>query len=1365
VKEKRTGYKSKIVFLMWTIFIAVSPSLALDPQRAITQYKQETWQEAHGLSQKAIVEIRQSSDGYLWLGTMRGLARFDGIRFKTFDRESYKHFQRNRIMALLADRKGNLWIGTSRGGLVCYKNGDFKTYPVATYPFLKGIHVIFEDSQGSLWVGTRSNGLARLKDEEFITFTSKDGVASDKIRDFYQDEKGRLWIATSAGITIRDSSGSFTPFTWRNTRFDKYTTSMLKRKNGELWLGTMVGLYCLKNDRLKHLGEQEGLTNPTITSLYEDRAQNLWAGTDGGGLVRIKNNRIESFPTGHEMASLAIYAIYEDREKNLWLGSTKNGLHRLRNTPFTPYTKYEGLTGDRVRCVHEDRQGRLWFGTDKGMNRMKIGNSPLDRSIEEVFGGYHVTAVMEDRRGTLWFGTDSGLYRYKNGKIESFNNHHSILKQEIIQIEEDKNGAVWILTDKNIGRFANGKYTELINIKGEKNNYFRAFYIDREGTIWIASYGSGVYKYKAGKFIYYTTKSDLVHNEVESFYEDKKGTLYIGTREGLSILKEGTFFNCTTQNGLIDSFIYYILEDEQGYLWLSGTSGLSRVNKAELDDYCAEKIKTVNPVLYTEQDGLKSSISHHSIKARDDTLWFATDKGAMNIDPAQIKKHAPNVPVLLEELVVDGEAFNIRSFREDGSKGAVMDIQPGKNRFEFFYTGLSFVKPRDIAFKLKLEGYDRDWVERGNIRDISYTGLSPGLYTFKVKAGTSTGEWNEEAASFSFYLKPYFYQTPWFYVSVVFLVLSMAFSIYRLRVRQLKTRQRELAALVDLRTHEVKEKNKQLEEQSEKLKELDKVKSRFFANISHEFRTPLTLLMGPLEQMVDAPCDNVEDRKKQLTLMLRNAQRLLRLINQLLELSRLDTGQMKLQAVKADIVPFVKGIAASFQLLTQQKEVDLVFHADTENEDVSLYIDPRKMEDILSNLLINAVKFTPPGGKVTLAVRTNPAPEEDFPAGYVEIAVSDTGPGIPVDQLVRIFDRFFQADSTYEYHQKGSGIGLALSKELVELHHGTITANSREGEGSQFIIHLPMGDQHLSEDEIASAPPSQDRTVQNNNTSAKIQTLDMEMDEEEDENETETGFDLDAEAGAIEKNIILVVEDNKDMREYIRSALEPDYIVTGAGDGKEGIEKAMEIIPDLVVSDIMMPEVDGYELCRTLKTDVQTSHIPIILLTAVASEENILQGFETGADDYITKPFSTKILSARIKNLIEIRTQLQQNFKRELNLQPVRTSVSTIDRGFLKDLQAVVKENISDPEFNVEEMCKKLYMPNTTLYRKIQALCGLNPTEFIRSYRLKRAAQLLKNGFGSVTEVAFEVGFSSRAYFTKCFKEKFHSLPSKFIEE
>ena len=590
-----------------------------------------------------------------------------------------------------------------------------------------------------------------------------------------------------------------------------------------------------------------------------------------------------------------------------------------------------------------------------------------------------------------------------------------------------------------------------------------------------------------------------------------------------------------------------------------------------------------------------------------------------------------------------------------------------------------------------------------------------------------------------------------------------------MRSLKLEQEKQQLQQIVKDRTKEIEEKNQQLElqttlleEKSEKLRTLAEIKSRFFANISHEFRTPLTLIIGPLEQML-ANCPNHDDRKK-LTLMLRNSQRLLGLINQLLELSKFESGKSRLQAGLQNIVPFLRGTASSFELLATQSELDLIFQA--ENEEISLYFDPTMFEEAIYNLLLNAIKFTPPGGQITIGVETYREQEKGFPNGCVLITVSDTGLGIPANRLGQIFERFYQVDARYESKHKGSGIGLAIVKEILELHHGDIGVESSRGEnsGTKFTIRLPLGKEHLSPDEIIdlSVSPYMHKGHSEIRELYMVEKEEKESSYGKGKDKGKIGSKKETNRDSLEKNTILVVEDSCDVRNYIIGALEPDYNIVEAVDGQNGIDTAREIIPDLIISDIMMPEVDGYELCRQLKNDVATSHVPIILLTAKASEDAVIQGLETGADDYITKPFNTKILHARIKNLIDLRRHLQDTFKREMTLQPAGISLSKLDKEFLEELQEVIIKNIYDPDLNVEKLGKMLYMSRATLYRKILALTGQSPNEFIRSYRLKRGAQLLKENFGSVTDVAYEVGFSSSAYFTKRFKEKFHLLPSVF---
>ncbi|MCP5107904.1 MAG: response regulator, partial [bacterium] len=744
------------------------------------------------------------------------------------------------------------------------------------------------------------------------------------------------------------------------------------------------------------------------------------------------------------------------------------------------------------------------------------------------------------------------------------------------------------------------------------------------------------------------------------------------------------------------------------------------------------------------------------------------EEGLIRYDTRVKKNYTAEFKTLIRQVVVNGNlVFNgNKSKRENASHPKpsvpVIDYKDRNVRFEF--AAPFFEAESATQYRYLLEGYDDRWSGWSAETRKDYTNLDFGMYTFRVRArNVYLHESNESV--YLFKVLPPWYKTWWALSIDALIIFLLMFFIIKWRSGKLERERQRLERIVNQRTTEINQKNRQLEdqtgqlkEQSEKLKEMAKVKSRFFANISHEFRTPLTLIMGPLEQMLSQSRDT--DYLKKYNLMLRNSQRLLGLINQLLELSKFESGKIKLQVSRQNIIPFLRGITNYFDPVAVKNELDLTFHAREEN--ITLYCDPGKLEEVILNILSNAVKFTPPGGKITVTAVKIDAEDENFPAGTLDISICDTGPGIPRDQLAHIFDRFYQSDVTYEHHRKGSGIGLSIAKELVELHHGKINVHSREGKGTEFIIRLPLDKEHLKPDEIVeiSAPPIPRKpppvlpdipetgstdTIGNDDTGA--------AETEKDTNTVKPG-----------KDIVLVVEDSTDVRDYIRGSLEPAYAVVEAGDGQEGIQKARELIPDLIISDIMMPGVDGHELCRQLKNDVKTSHIPIVLLTAKASEENIIEGLETGADDYVTKPFSTTILAARIKNLIDLRRHMQLTLDREMTLKPVKIPVSKIDKAFIKKLRQVIRENISDPDFNIEQLCNKLEMSQPTLYRKIHALTGESPTEFIRSYRLKRGAEMLKNNFGTVLEVAFEVGFSSAAYFTKCFKKKFHQSPTLYKE-
>jgi signal transduction histidine kinase/ligand-binding sensor domain-containing protein/DNA-binding response OmpR family regulator len=1337
------------VFILWPSFTLK----ALDPDKSVTQYSMRIWNMEGGLPSNTVYAVRQTQDGYLWIGTRTGLVRFDGINFELYTTKNIPQLKDNVIRALYQDRKGTLWIGTDSGGLTRYNQGEFTTYPITTYNALYKIRAINEDRWGNLWIGSFTRGLTCLSNNKFTTYTTKQGLPHDQVRFISKDAHGDLWAAAAEGIFKVIKPGVFQEYAPGNLLSDMKTACLYEADSGNLWVGTgKSGLTRWKNGKFTAYGVEAGVPNPIITYLYRDRLKSLWIGTDGGGLTRMSNGIFSTFPGADGLAGGYVYSIYEDREGSLWVGTLDGGLYQLKDSKFTTYTTGEGLVHDYVYCIRESREGGLWIGTKQGLNRWKNGKITTVPAAGRGSLNNPVLSVYEDRSGYTWIGTIGGLHRFKDGKLITLTEKHGLSDNIINCIYEDRQGIKWIGTENGLNRFNSNTGTFIVfsGKQGLCSNFIECIFADTRGNLWIGT-DAGLNCLRDGVISVINPAAGRGDNYFRCAYEDKGGTLWFGSDGGLIRLKqkEATLF--TIQSGLTENYVYSILEDERGYLWLAGRSGISRVRKNELEDFARGKIRRVRPDWYNEKDGMKSGwCTDAGCKTRDGKLWFPTGKGVAMIDPNHIKPD-PLVPVpIVEKLIVDGEIIPIKS---------VLKLAPGKRRLEFYYTVLSFTHPGKIRFKLKLSGYDSDWVEVGTVRNTNYNGLSPGRYTFQVKACNTEGVWNEVGASFSFYMKPHWYKTWWAFTLYVLSAFLGVFFFFTWRSRKLKREKQRLEGIVTRRTMEINRKNLQLHEQSDKLKEMDRVKSRFFANISHEFRTPLTLIMGPLEQILAEDPDR--EMKTKVNLMLRNSRRLLTLVNQLLELAKFESGKMQLEASLHDIVSFTKNIVMCFESLARQNEVDLIFKS--EEEEIFLYLDPEKLEKIIANLLANAFNYTPAGGKITVSLRKI---EEilGFPGGCVEISIRDTGSGIPPEQLPYIFDRFYRGEPGTERKQEGAGIGLALTKELIGLHHGEIDVRSRVGKnsGTEFMIRFPLAADRYQSGEIVDIEKTGDF-----HEGPGFYPANQKENGREPGHETgETGM-VTAEpaitAGEQEKDIILVVEDNTDVRDYIRGALEPQYIVREAADGKEGIKKAGEIVPDLVISDIMMPGMDGYELCRRLKQDVHTSHIPIIILTAKASEESILTGLATRADDYIIKPFNINILKARISNLIGLRRQMQLKRQRQMALEPEEMSVTSIDETFYKELQGMIEANLDDPEFNVEAMSKKLYINRATLYRKIHALTGVTPTDFIRSYRLKRAAQLLKAKVGNVTEVSFRVGFSNSAYFSRCFKDKFHRVPSDFI--
>lgn len=1285
--------------------------------------------------------IVQDKRGIIYAGNNGGILEFDGDSWRSFD------VTNSVVRSLSIDENGNIFVGglTQFGSLNSDQKGElqyrsisdnnkkkkgyldiWKTYSTKDGVYFQAKEILFrwnpKKKKLKEWLPNYKFHFSYYVNENFYIVQEKVGLMqmvndslelvpdgskfSDKriymMVPFKTNSKKTLIGTRLNGFYIYDGK-KIMPF---ETDVDEYVIShklyhgiALKSSPGDFALATLSGGVVIidSNGRQKDLLTSEmGLQSENVKFIFEDNQNNLWAGLHQGISMIEFGSPISIFDKRSGLPGL-IYSVTKHSE-TLFVGG-ESGVFMLK-----PTGRFNQLDNLPKNCWYLLSTGdSLLVATSDGLFDLQK-NGTIQKVIKER--SYFLLRSNKDKN-RVWVGTIDGL----------------------ISVHQENENSLWTFEQK------------FLDPKIE----IRTIVEDNEGNLWLGSRSTGVVHLLF-------PESDTISNPIIKKYGIENGlpegevNVFFAAGHTMFATIEKGIFRFDKQNKIFKS------DPTLGKKFADGSSSVFRIVEDKNNDiWFHSKRRNFHSIYKNGSYTLEEKpflriplLQTNSIYIEPDarTIWFATHNGLLRYDKTVNKAYDSKFNSHIRKVIVNGKAIYNGNNLQDYP---ILNYSDRNIRFIFaasFYEGSSMTQ-----YRYKLEGFDKNWSNWSSETQKDYTNITSGHRVFTVQSKNVYGTVSNEAL-YKFQILPPWYLTWWAYTIYTITVFTLLFIAFKWRSRSLIREKERLEKIIGERTQEIKDKNLQLENQSEKLKEMDIIKSRFFANISHEFRTPLTLLMGPLEQMVD-DCPPTETTKKhKLILMLRNAQRLLRLINQLLELSKLDSGKMKLQAVKTPVTSFIIGIADSFRFMAQQKELELDFQADFgehAKDDVFIYIDQRKIEDVMSNLLVNALKFTPAGGKITVSLSSYDQ--------MVHISVHDTGPGISEGQIDHIFDRFYQAEHHYETSEKGSGIGLSLCKELIQLHHGTIEAESAKAEGTTFTIHLPTGKDHLSPADLA-----QPESLSNGTGTYMDEFIDQTQERSQDTDQ----FEIPINGERHHKDIILVIEDSQDMREYIKVALEPDYTVVEAQDGQEGLEKARNLIPDLIVSDIMMPNMDGYDMCKTLKKDRLTSHIPIILLTAKASEEHIIEGLETGADDYVTKPFSMTILSARIKNLIDIRRQLQQNLGREMALQPVKTTVSTIDREFLDELQGVLKEHMSDPEFNVEQLCKKLYMGNTTLYRKINALCGQTPTEFIRTCRLKRAAELLRSGSGSVTEVAFEVGFSSRAYFTKCFKEKFHTLPSSY---
>lgn len=1385
--------KSLILTIVLLLFCLV-PGYAQRPDVRFEHLSLE-----QGLSQGSVFCVFQDSKGFMWVGTEDGLNQYDGYHFKIYKNEpgNTRSISSNLIYTIYEDRQGMLWVGTEGGGLNRF---DRATQQFIHYRHQPGeptslsnnaVFSILEDRAGNLWVGTFGGGLELFnrKTGQFTHYHHEDNnpasLSNDNVQTIFEDRQGILWIGTEGGglEKFNPQTGQFTHYRHQDGNPASLSLDVVhclyEDRQGRFWVGTEGGgleLMDRNTGKFTHYQHQpsapNSLSSNNITAIHADQQGMLWLGSYNGGLNHFdpKTGRIIHYRNlagdATSLSSDLVSCLYEDRSGSLWVGTFALGVNKM-NQAFHKFTHYShdpdnpnSLSHNTVYTMVEDQQGDLWIATEGGgLNRLNRKNNvfthyrqrPNDpRSLSNDY----VIAVYEDGAGGLWVGTDSGLDRFDRATSNFTHYAHrpgdsTSLSSNLVQvIYEDHLGNFWVGTEGGLNRFdrATGKFTHYLHKPNNPNslseNSVYALYGDWKGILWIGTDGSGLNRFdpRTGKFSHYQHRADdpnsLSNDYVIAIHEDHQGGIWLGTMGGLNHFDRTTkqFTRYDEKNGLPNTVIGGILEDDQANLWISTNKGLAKFNLQK---------KTCKN--YDVRDGLQSNEfnawSYYRNKRGE--MFFGGINGFNVFNPRTIAYNPHPPAVVLTDFQIFNQSVPISPGGDAPNQYTILEkhitetkhiILPyDKNVFSFEFTALDFTMPERNQYAYRMEGFEPGWVYSGGRRFVTYTNLDPGEYTFRAKASNNDGIWNEKGMYIRITITPPWWRTWWAYTLYGLLFIASLYGLRRYTIARERLKN-------DLKLERL---------ESEKLHEIDQLKTRFFTNISHEFRTPLTLILGPLEKRLSRMKESTNTDHKDDQLMYRNAQRLLQLINQLLDISKLEAGKVKLEVIQGDIVQYLRAIVFSFSSLAESRRIALNFQ--TEVDTLRAFFDKDKLEKIVSNLLSNAFKFTPEEGTINVQVSLPKGNASEEPADWIEIVVQDSGIGIPAERVSRIFDRFYQVDGSHTREREGTGIGLALTKELIALHHGEINVSSEIGKGTRFTIRLPLSEEQLRTDEIVHvSSPDPNGSVNIKPRRSFLSEDDADLSEEHEATPYES------------MPLILIVEDNDDVRNYIRDNFDGNYRIMEATDGEAGLARAIETIPDLIISDLMMPKMDGMELCRRLKTDERTSHVPVILLTARASEGIKLQGLEMGADDYLTKPFSPQELQVRVKNLIEQRKKLRALFNREVKLEPKGVTITSADEKFLQRAIEVVEKHMVDPDFSVENFESEMSLSKMQLYRKLKALTDQSPNEFIRQMRLKKAAMLISQQSGNIAEITYEVGFNNLSYFAKCFREMYGMSPSEY---
>lgn len=1161
-----------------------SALLALDPAKKPSQYSRTLLTTQDGLPHSSILSLEQTADGYLWLGTEEGLARFDGIRLVVFDKNSVPALKSNTIRCLLTAGNGTLWIGTANG-LSRMKGGQFATLATAEGFSSDDVSALLEDRLGNLWVGTSGKGLNRLEGRFNQTWTTRDGLPADTITALVEDAHGDIWVGTTSGLA-RLQNGKLTLPPSKTGLANKAIHSLYVDRDGLLWIGTREhGLYRLDGERQTHWSTKNGLPGNEIRGILMDRDGSLWVSCYGAGLARLRDNRIDRITPGELLPSAKVQQLLEDREGNLWIGTSQSGLIGLKDGKFLNYGPSEGLSAETAWGLLEGRDGSVWIGTDGGgLNRWKEGRFYKYR-VRDGMADDTVYALLEHSDGSVWAGSRKGMAsEIRDGRIAHYRlpglEHSSILS-----LAEDQDGGVWFGTrDAGITCLARGKYNRFTAADGLASNCIGAMIRSRSGGIWIGTCDGVLSYYRDGKFAHRRIQEPHSPAAISTLYEEADGTLWIGTATGtLFRLKQDHLSAFGSSAGFLVPNIWQLVDDGTGNFWIGSNRGIHRIRKQELDDFAEQKSYLLHVASFGLSDGMRSaecsgSTQSAGIRSRDGRLWFATARGLSVIDPANIRKNLEMPPVNIEQVLLDGDPVHTQPGHRWTTQSAEM---------EFHYTGTSLTSPEGVRFRFILSGFNRDWIDAGNRRSAYYTNLPSGNYEFQVQACNADGTWNRAGAAFRFTLVPPVYRTSWFYGLCAIAVLLGIWLVYRLRMSCLMRRNQELRNKILQRTED-------LQQAMEAAQSSARAKGDFLANMSHEIRTPMNGILGMTSLLLEMPlCREAFDA---IRLIRTSGDSLMKLLNEILDLSKIEAGKLELDLHPFELRRCIEESMTLFSCRAAEKDLDLVLHIDDVVPSV-FRGDDAKLRQILNNLISNAIKFSD-SGSVVVSVRIH-----DRCDGHVKLhfTVQDNGIGISTDAMNRLFLAYSQADSSTACKYGGTGLGLAICRQITELMGGRIWVESTPGCGSSFHFVISM------EPLLGSVQPEMISTAASQAIPPAPPT---------------------AVLAELKPMRILLADDNLiNQRVAVRLLEKLGYKTDIAVDGKEALQALMEQAYDVVFMDIQMPCMDGLAVAREVQNRLEPFRRPwMIAMTANALEGNRETCLVAGMNDYISKPVTLEVL-------------------------------------------------------------------------------------------------------------------------------------------